>query len=78
MTEEKYKILKSIVNSSNDWQLNTVSTRKSLAKKISIECNIWEPNVSSFVEEMKGLSFSSNEEKNIFLEFAQVAFKYEK
>jgi hypothetical protein len=72
MCPQKLAVLKTIIQSTNKNCMFSKNGRKILAKRITKACNLWAANVESFVEEMKGLNFNSLEDREIFIQFAEV------
>lgn len=72
MTADKLSCLKNIIYSLNYNALSSKKNRKLLAHRIAVECNLWEPNVSTFIEEMHGLNLKKREEAEVFLELARM------
>lgn len=72
MSPDKFKKLTEVIyNAKRNCMFSRVG-RKELAHKLSTECGLWEPSVQNFVEEMYGLNFHSIEDRNIFIQFAEV------
>ena len=72
MSPDKFKKLADLIYSADRNCMFSRHARKELAHKISVECSLWEPNVQSFVDEMYGLNFHILEERNIFIQLAEV------
>lgn len=72
MQNSKLVLLQAIVSSANWRCMLSKKARRSFAKRIARECNLWEPSVLSFVEEMHGLNFKLIEDRQTFIQFAEV------
>ena len=71
LSTEKALLLDSIVWQAPNNSLRTKASRKVLARHIAENIGMVEGRVISFLEEMAGLSFSSEEDRRIFLDFAR-------
>ena len=72
MTTDKLIAFKEIVFTADRNTMFSRVSRKKFANQLSKTCGLWEPNVVSFVEEMSGLNFHILEDRNIFIQFAEV------
>lgn len=72
MSPDKLIIFKQIVSASKNNVLVSRKQRKIFANKLSIACGLWEPSVISFVEEMAGLSFRNADDRQLFIQFAEL------
>lgn len=72
MTQDKLYIFKETVLTADRNIMFSKKGRKDFALRLSKTCGLWEPNVLSFVEEMAGLNFHILEDRNIFIQFAEV------
>lgn len=72
MTNEKFAVFKNLILNANKNSLSSKKNRTKLAKTLAASVGLWEPNVFSFVEEMAGLSFRHAEDRELFLQFAEV------
>lgn len=72
MTSDKFAIFKNLILTANKNCLSSKKNRAKLAKVLSAEVGLWEPNVYSFVEEMAGLSFRNLDDRELFLQFAEI------
>lgn len=71
---DKMTGLQSLVDKADSYTMSSGVRRRKFATQISKELNLWEPPVQSFVEEMRGLSFTSLEDRNLFVAFFHRAF----
>lgn len=72
MTDNKLLVFKNLVLTVDRNTMFSRRARKDFALQLSKTCGLWEPNVLSFVEEMAGLNFHILEDRNIFIQFAEV------
>lgn len=72
MQADKFIKFKEIVYNADRNCMFSGAGRKDLAKRISIECNLWAQNVQSYVDEMRDLNFHLMEDKQTFIDFAEV------
>ena len=72
MTSDKFiKFSQIVYNADKNCMFSRVG-RKGLAMQLATECNLWFPNVQTYVEEMHGLNFHLAEDKQTFIDFAEV------
>jgi hypothetical protein len=69
---DKRQCLRDVIFSTKSNPLSSKKSRQSFAHKISTQCNLWEPNVQSFIEEMRGLNLRKRDELELFLQFAEL------
>lgn len=72
MTRDKFAVFKNLVLIANKNSLSSKKNRSKFAKMLAAGVGLWEPAVRSFVDEMAGLSFKKEEERELFLQFAEV------
>ena len=74
LNQNRMSELQKLVLAANPNTLRTKRSRKDFAHTISLRLNLLEYNVNSFVEEMRGLNFYSDEDRLLFIQFAECAF----
>ncbi len=72
MQGDKLAALEQIINSVDKKVMFSKKGRKALVKLLCKRLELWEPVVVSFVEEMRGLNFSKLEDRQAFIQFAEV------
>jgi hypothetical protein len=71
---DKLAGLQEIVGTADRYTMSSGLRRRRFGQLIANELNLWEPNVQSFIEEMRGLNFVNSEDRQTFVEFFDRAF----
>ena len=70
MDKDKLRIIQDVVWEAHHNTLRNSTRRREFAKELAHRLNIWDNIVESFVEEMTGLTFTKDEDRETFIDFA--------